>query len=220
MREVAGSDGAGGQRQGGEARRRAGEQALRDPHRPGAGARPVLDAGAQRRVRLRDRAVGLREVDAALVDGGAAWAELGPHPAGRAGGAGAAPADRHGVPGGEPAALAQPRTEHRAAVRDQAPGGGPAADRAAPGRGRAQGVREQVSARAVGRDAAAGGDRAGTVGRPLAAVDGRAVRGAGCLHAGRDEPADPADSGWRRGRRSSSSPTRSRRPCSWPTGSS
>src|SRR4051794_36243051 len=66
--------GGGRQRPAGQARRRAGVEALRDPERPGAGARPVLDGGPAGAVRVRYRAVGLREVDAAVVGRGAARA--------------------------------------------------------------------------------------------------------------------------------------------------
>ena len=73
------------------------------------------------RAGLRARAVRLRQVDPALGDGRAARADQRRGPARRRAGDQPAPADRHGVPGGEPSALALADQEHPAAVRAQAP---------------------------------------------------------------------------------------------------
>ena len=124
--------------------------------------------------------------------------------------------DRHGVPGGQPAALAQPRRQHPLPFEIK----GTKPDRdwidELLHTRRARRLRRAVSARTVRRHAAArrAGPRA--VVQALGAADGRAVRRARRLHPRGDEPAGRGDLARTRPP-SSSSPTRSRRRSSSPT---
>src|SRR5207244_7590360 len=125
------------------------------------------------RLRLSDRTVGLREVDAAADRRRPDPAELrsadrerqvGPPGAAR-------PRLRDRLPGRRPLRLAHRREEHPTAARDarlgpQAPGRARPRDDAAR---RADRLREAPSLAALGRDAAAGLDRPRTLVRPEAA---------------------------------------------------
>ena len=145
------------------------------------------------RVRVADRAVGMREVDPAPADREPPGADDGRHLREReAGAAGATgPGLRHGVPAGGPVRMADRDEERRAAAGAEGMGQGAAAHACVgdAGSGQALGLRRPSAVAAVRRDAATGRDRP-RVGRPsVAPADGRAVRRAGRddarTHAGR-----------------------------------
>ena len=79
-------------------------------------------------------------------------------------------------------------------------------------------VPEIAGLQALGRHAAAGGDRAGADLRSQGPADGRAPRRARRADAREGAGADPDDLAPHRRSRSSSSPTQSRRHCSWAPG--
>ena len=150
-----------------------------------------------RRVRLADRSLRLREVDAAADHRRPDPAHRGRRARERQVGAPGArrPRLRDRLPGCRPLRLAERLEEHRAAARDGRLG--QASPRGAHPRDarprRADGLREAPSVAALGRDAAARLDRA----RPLvlagAAPDGRAVRRARRDDARADEQRAAAD---------------------------
>ena len=162
-------------------RRRLGHRALEALRaRRRARARPDRPGRAAGRVRLPDRPVRLRQVDAAAD-------HRRPDPAERGRGArqrqertprAARPRLRHRLPGRRPLRLAHGGEEHRAAAGDGRLGPGTArGTRAGDARARrADRLREAPSLAAVRRDAAAGLDRAGALLLTAAPPDGRALR--------------------------------------------
>ena len=88
------------------------------------------------------------------------------------------------------------------------------------GAGRARRFRRRLSQSHLGRHAPARGDRPHARGRLRRPADGRAVRRARRLDARASAGGAPDHPGAETPRPSSSSPTTSRRRCSWPTGSS
>ncbi len=136
--------------------------------------------GRARRVRLADRTVGLRKVDAASHRRRHRRADRGRrHRQRKAGPQGAArPRLRDRVPGARPLRLAHRREEHRAAARDARVGPREAcgARRGDARARRAHRVREAPPLAALGRDAAARLDRAGALLLARAPAHGRAVR--------------------------------------------
>jgi hypothetical protein len=138
------------------------DEDLRDEDRPGPRARVVLARRRRGRVRDRPRPERMRQDDPALGDVGAPRPQPGRDPTRWHERQGPTTArDRNDVPGRQPASLAQPAEEHRAAVRDQEAPRRRETHQAPARPGRAVGVRDGLSARALGRDAAAGVDRAG-----------------------------------------------------------
>ena len=200
-------------------------QALRRGHGRGEGSGTDIDLdGRGGRVRVADRPVGLRQVDAAAdrrrtsssratgtVHGqrqaarpARAWTRTTASPSSRRGssrggrweGNVSLPLELHGVR----------RAKRRAQALELLELVGPARLRRAP------------PEPALGRDAAAGGDRPRPPRRPGGAADGRALRRARRDDARADADRAAPDLARDRARRSSSSPTRSTRRCSSPTG--
>src|SRR5437588_6809238 len=135
----------GATRSGAQDPRRGGDEGLRDQSRPGPCARPFLRGRSTGGVPVFPRSERLWENNSVVVDGGIACPdERADPPRCRARARPAPPGNRADLPGGESAPLAEPPSEHRVYLRDQADDGGLVVDSVQYGRDQPGRVVESV----------------------------------------------------------------------------